>query len=170
MDGHHRKSRSSCWNWVVLEGVTLEVTIPEIQRVLNCPGPSKIMGKNSQKKGNPCPNPDLDERTSGLLCMRNSPEGGSLALDAIMVLGRGGNPNSFQNFPRFHQAEEEQGISRGDPGLGAGCDLGERHSSFLSLALVPALFICSGVSTEPENSTLFIGTNQEILLLEFPFG
>lgn len=133
--------------------------------MVNCP---KIMGKNSQEKGNPCPKADLDERTSGLLWMRSSPEGGSLALEAIM--GRGGNPNSFQNIPRFHQAKEEQGVPRGDRGLGAGCDLGERHSSFLSLALVPALFICSGVSTEPENSTLFIGTNQEILLLEFPPG
>lgn len=46
----------------------------------------------------------------------------------------------------------------------------ERHSSFPGMALVPALFICPGVSTEPENSMLFIGTSQEILLLEFPFG
>lgn len=46
----------------------------------------------------------------------------------------------------------------------------ERHSSFPGLALVPALFICSVVVTEPENSMLFIGTHQEILLLEFPFG
>lgn len=42
----------------------------------------------------------------------------------------------------------------------------ERHSSFPGMDLIPALF----VSAEPGNPVLFIGTHQEILLLEFPSG
>lgn len=107
---------------------SLEVTIPEIQRELNCPEPSTITGKNSQmqEKGWECfyPNPELDETISWLLWMRNSPEGRTVAPSGCHR-GVGHHREEEEENPAppktFHPPEEEQRTSRGDPGPGIGC-------------------------------------------------
>lgn len=167
---------------------------PEIQGMLGRPGPSRITAENSQmqEKGWECLAHLLTLVTERPSChgrsgMRNSP--GKRIHGALRTPtpswgwaapgGGGGESNSFQNLPRFcPQAKEDQGSSKGDPALGMGC--GRIHVDVVAAgtalgkaqqlpgrgrAPVPAF-----CSTGPQNSMLFLGRNQEILLLGFPFG